>query len=163
MKRNGWTSLAVVLFALLFTVALSACKSSGMAVTERGQLLKINIDTPTDLSEGETKEVTVEIGSRGVNRVKNVVFEVELPSELVVLTEVHGNGITLAERIGENGNRVFQYSAGDLNPGETSTARFHVRAAFGTRTQSGDIRVTAYSNDVPGDKLVETKYVKLRA
>lgn len=163
MKRSGWTSVAIVFFALLFTAALSACKSSGMAVTERGQLLKINIESPTDLSEGETKEITVEVGSRGVNRVKNAVIEVELPAELVVITEVHGNGMTLAERVGENGIRVFQYAVGDLNTGETSTARFHVRAAFGTRARSGDIRVTAYSTDVPGNKLVETKYVKLRA
>lgn len=163
MKRNAIRSVAVVFVALLFTVALTACKSSGMSVSDRGQILKINIDSPVDLSEGETKEVVVELGSRGINRIDNVVFEVEFPGELVILSEVHGDGITLAELVGSDGNRVFQYSAGNLSPGETSTARFHVRAAFGTRQRSGDIRVTAYSNDVPGDKLVETKYVKLRA
>lgn len=163
MKRNALTSFSVMLVALSFTLAFTACKSSGMGVTERGQLLKINIDSPTDLTEGDTKEVTIAVSSRGVNRIGSVVVEVEMPSELVVITEVHGDGMALAERIGENGTRVFQYSVGDLNPGETSTARYHVRAAFGARPQSGDIRVTAYSTDTPGNKLVETKYVKLRA
>ena len=35
-------------------------------------------------------------------------------------------------------------------------------AAFGALERSGDIRATAYNRDLPGNKLVETKYVKLR-
>jgi hypothetical protein len=37
-----------------------------------------------------------------------------------------------------------------------------VRTRFGSLDHTGDMKVTAYQKDLPGDKLVETRSIKLR-
>jgi len=60
MRRN--TILAILAMALLVVVA--GCKSSGMALTSRGQLLKINIVHPTELPESGEDNLDVVISNR---------------------------------------------------------------------------------------------------
>ena len=51
MRRNQFWSVALVAIVALALISTTACKSSGMAVTSRGQMLKLNIVHPTDLPE----------------------------------------------------------------------------------------------------------------
>src|SRR6185369_3851875 len=81
MRRN--TILAILAMALLVVVA--GCKTSGMALTSRGQLLKINIIHPTDLPEAGEDNLDVQVSNTGVNSIKDVLVDVELPPQLVVL------------------------------------------------------------------------------
>lgn len=163
MKKKHLHSrtLALVL-ALLATFALGACKHSGMAVTADGRALSIDIGVPTDLSEGDTEELKVEIRNRGVNRMKDVVFEVEMPNELIVLSTVPGPDLQASEMMTSTGTKRFIYRAGDVDPQSVAHVRYHVRAAFGSLDRTGDIRVTAWSEDLPGDRLLETKKIYLR-
>ena len=57
---------------------------------------------------------------------------------------------------------MFVYRSSNIQAMSTDTVRYHVRAAFGAMEKTGDIRVTAWSDDLPGEKLVETKLIKLR-
>ncbi len=159
-KRQKW-SIGIAA-GLLLVGSLAGCKSSGVAVTSGGQVIHVDIEVPTDLSEGETKELTVSVGNRGVSGMKNVVFEVELPAELVVLSTVPEEGLNGTEMTSPSGNKMFVYRSANIQAMTTDTVRFHVKAAFGAMEKSGDIRVTAWSEDLPGDKLVETKFIKLR-
>jgi hypothetical protein len=156
--RWGGVILAIFLVALA-----GACKSSGVAVTGRGQVMNLDINVPTDLSEGETKEMTVSVSNRGVNRLDDVIFEVEMPNELIVLSQVPSRGVQMTERFSSIGTKIFQYRAGNIEVATSSQVKFHVRAAFASLDRTGDIKVTAWSEDLPGDRLVETKFVKLRA
>ena len=51
MKTKQILSAAALAILALALVVMAGCKSSGMAVTSRGQLLKINIKAPMDLPE----------------------------------------------------------------------------------------------------------------
>ena len=159
MSRKSGVILA---FAIVLVAGLAACKTSGVALTSKGQIMHVDIDVPTDLSEGQTEELVVGVGNRGVNNIANVVFQVEMPSELVVLSSVPSGGLDPTETVSPSGGKMYIYRAKELQPTNTATVRYHVRAAFGSLDRSGDIKVTAWSDDLPGDKLVETKYVKLR-
>ena len=152
-------TLALALVALF---SVGACKHSGMAVTADGRALSIDIDVPTDLSEGDTQELKVEIRNRGVNRMKDVVFEVEMPNELIVLSTVPGDDLRASEMMTASGRKQFIYRAGDIDAQSVAHVKYHVRAAFGSLDRTGDIRVTAWSEDLPGDRLVETKNIHLR-
>jgi len=152
----------LMIAALLLLGGLVGCKSSGVAVTSEGQVMHVDIEIPTDLSEGETKELQISVGNRGVSAMKNVVFEVELPAELVVLSSVPEAGLNGTEMTSPSGNKMFVYRSANIQAMTTDTVTFHVKAAFGAMEKSGDIRVTAWAEDLPGDKLVETKYIKLR-
>ncbi|MEO8216524.1 MAG: hypothetical protein ABI718_05530 [Acidobacteriota bacterium] len=155
--------LAVALASVALIAGLSACKTSGLALTSKGQVMHVDIDVPTDLSEGQTEELVVQVGNRGVNNIGNVVFQVEMPNELIVLSSVPSGGLDPSETVSPSGGRMYVYRARELHPTNSATVRYHVRAAFGSLDRSGDIKVTAWSDDLPGDKLVETKYVKLRS
>lgn len=161
MKKNI-LSLSLSLVVLLSISLLAACKSGGMAVTQKGQLLKINIEGADDLPEGGTDELIVRIGNRGVNNILNLYVDVELPGEVTVLSEVHGDGMGFAEERGRSGDRTYHYTIGNLQPAEDSVARFAVRTSFGTLDRTSDMKVTAWQKDLPGNKLVETKQIKLR-
>ena len=64
MKSNRvLTTMALV---SVFLIAAAGCKMSGMAVTSRGQLLKINIIHPKDLPERGEDNIDIILGSRGV-------------------------------------------------------------------------------------------------
>jgi len=153
MKRQRLIISVVVAFAL----ALAGCKSSGMALTPRGQLFKININHPKDLPENGEDNLDVVISNRGVKDVKDVLVDVELPPQLIVLDQTNERGITVTH----DGN-VYHFILGNVQPAEDSTLRFHVRTAFGTMRETGSVKVTAWQRDLPGDKLVETAVIKLR-
>jgi len=159
MKSNR--ALTTVMLALVSVVLIAAagCKTSGMAVTSRGQLLKVNINHPTDLPDRGEDNLDIVLGSRGVNSVRDVLVDVELPPQLIVLDETHERGVTMTHDPGSN---VYHYTLGNLQPGEDSTIRYKVRTSFGTMSQSDSVKATAWQRDLPGDKLVETAVIKLR-
>ena len=160
MKRNQVLSLASVIVLLVALTSLVGCKSSGMAVTSRGQLLKININHPTDLPEQGEDNLDVVISNRGVNNVENVLVDVELPPQLVVVDQTNERGVNAMHDPGSN---MYHFTLGNVQPGESSTFRFHVRTQFGTYKETGSVKATAWQRDLPGDKLVETAVIKLRS
>ncbi len=160
MKRNqGFTILAVALVAVAL-LATSACKSSGMAMTSRGQLFKINIVHPKDLPDAGEDNIDIVISNRGVNNVRDILVDVELPPQLVVLNHTADRGINAMHDPGSN---VYHFTLGNVQPAEDANIRFNVRTAFGTMRETGDVKVTAWQRDLPGDKLVETAVIKLRS
>ena len=159
MKRNPILTYAVMAILALGLLATAACKSSGMALTSRGQFLKINIDHPKDLPEAGEDNLDVVIGNRGVNNIQDVLVDVELPPQLIVLDQTSDRGVTVTHDPGSN---VYHFVFGNVQPGEDSKIRFKVRTSFGTMNQTGDVKVTAWQRDLPGDRLVETALIKLR-
>jgi len=137
----------------------TACKTSGMAVTSRGQFLKLNIEHPNDLAEQGVDNLDIQVSNMGVNNIQNVLLEVELPPQLVVLDQTMDRGINSQYNPGSN---LYRFSFGNIQAGERSTVRFRVRTAFGTLRETGDVKVTAWQDGLPGDKLIETATIKLR-
>jgi len=159
MKSKRILTIAALAVIAVFVIAAAGCKMSGMAVTTRGQLLKLNIVHPKDLPERGEDNLDIIVGSRGVNSVRDVMLDVELPPQLIVLDETHERGVTMTHDPGSN---VYHYTFGNLQPAEDSTLRFKVRTSFGTVSQSDSVKATAWQRDLPGDKLVETAVIKLR-
>lgn len=158
LRQWGMVGVAVLLVAMA-----GGCKSSGVAVSAQGHVMEMDINVPTDLSAGEAKELTVRIANMGINKIDDVIFEVEMPNELIVLSQVPGRGITMTERFSSTGTKIFQYRAGDIEVGTSSQVKFHVQAASGALPSTGAIKVTAWSDDLPENRLIETKEIKLRA
>lgn len=156
-KRMAAFATLALLAVVMFT--MSACKSGGMAVTERGQLMKINIKHPIDLPEAGDDNLDITVSNRGVNNLQNVMVEVEVPPQLVVLNQTADRGINQSHDPGSN---VWRFSMENIQPAENSSMRFQVRTAFGTWRETGSVKVTAWQRDLPGDKLVETAVIKLR-
>lgn len=163
MKFNNKAFVALFAIAALGLLLAGACKSSGIALTKRGQIMNIDLQAPGTLPEGGTGEVSVKVENNGLSKLGGVMFDVEFPREVVILSESHGDGINLVEGTGPDGGRMFHYDAGNIEATTDASARFSVRTAFGSLQQSGTIRVTAWQKDLPGDKLVETKFIKMRA
>ena len=159
MRTNKAVTIAIVAIMALGLLSATACKSSGMAVTSRGQLLKLNITHPDDLPEQGVDNLDIAISNRGVNNIQDVLLEVELPPQLIVLDQTNGDGINVMNTPGSN---VYRFTFGNIQPTETSTVRFRVRTAFGTMRETGSVRATAWQSSLPGDKLVETAVIKLR-
>jgi hypothetical protein len=158
MKRYlSLTLMAILAIALLATVA---CKTSGMAVTSRGQFLKININHPAALPEGGEDNLDIVLSNRGVTDVKNVLVDVELPPQLMVLDQTADRGINAMHDPGSN---VYHFTLGNVQPAEDAHLRFKVRTVFGTMRETGSVKVTAWQRDLPGDKLVETAVIRLRS
>jgi hypothetical protein len=160
MKSNRSLTVAALAILAIALIATSACKTSGMAVTSRGQLLKININHPTDLPEAGEDNLDIQVSNRGINNVKDVLVDVELPPQLIVLDQTNDRGVDVSHEAGSN---VYHFTMGNVQPGETSKLRFHVRTAFGTYRETGSVKATAWQRDLPGDKLVETAVIKLRS
>jgi hypothetical protein len=159
MKSNRvWTVAILAVIGVIF-IAAAGCKMSGMAVTTRGQLLKLNITHPKDLPERGEDNLDIVVGSRGVNSVRDVLLDVELPPQLIVLDETHERGVTMTHDPGSN---IYHYTFGNLQPAESSTIRYKVRTSFGTMAQSDSVKATAWQRDLPGEQLVETAVIKLR-
>lgn len=148
--------------AMLLLLIAGGCKSSGIAVSGKAQILHIGLEIPTDLSDGETQSLRVEVANRGLTEIDNVEFEVEIPNELIILDHDPETSLEFVEFRSERGTRVFRYGAGDLELGSEAKVSYKVRAAFGTLARTGDIVVTAMAHDLPGGHLVESKHVKLR-
>ena len=160
MRRNRILIAAAVALLAMGLVATTACKSSGMAVTEHGQLFKINIEHPTDLPENGEDNLDVIISNRGVKNVENVLVDVELPPQLAVLDQTNDRGVNV---IHDPGSNVYHFTLGNVQPAEDSKLRFRVRTTFGSMRETGSVKVTAWQKDLPGKKLTETALIKLRA
>ena len=159
MKHKQLLSMAVIALVAIALVSTTACKSSGMAVTSRGQLLKLNIAHPDDLPENGVDNLDITISNRGVNNIQDVLLEVELPPQLVVLDQTNEKGINVMHTPGSN---MYRFTFGNIQPTESSTLRFRVRTAFGTMRETGSVKATAWQSGLPGDKLIETAVIKLR-
>jgi hypothetical protein len=153
MKR-----IVISAIALLCLLALYGCKTSGMAMTSQGQLLKINIKHPTDLPNQGEDNLDVVVSNRGVKSMHDVLLDVELPPELVVLDETHGRGIEMSRDPGSN---VYHYAIGNVQAAEDTTIRYKVRTSWGA-SREASVKATAWQRELPGDKLVETAVIKLR-
>src|SRR3954454_19775573 len=116
MKLKRVFPIAALAVVALFLIAAS-CKTSGMAVTSRGQVLKVNINHPKDLPERGEDNLDIVLGSRGVNSVRDVLLDVELPPQLIVLDETHERGVTMTHDPGSN---VYHYTFGNLQAAESS-------------------------------------------
>jgi hypothetical protein len=159
MKHKQILTVAMVAVLAMALLSATACKSSGMAVTSRGQLLKLNITHPSDLPESGEDNLDVAISNRGVNNIQDVLLEVELPPQLVVLDQTNERGMNVTHTPGSN---MYRFTLGNIQPGETSNVRFRVRTAFGTLSETGSVKATAWQTGLPGDKLIETAVIKLR-
>jgi len=157
MKRNRILIFAAA--AIMLAGLMTSCKTSGMAMTSKGQLFKINIYAPSTLAEGADGNIDVVLSNRGVNNVSNILTDVELPPQLIVLDQTNDNGVNVVHDPGSN---AYHFTVGSLNPAEDSHMRFHVRTSFGTATQTGEISVTAWQNDLPGDKLFRKTVIGLQ-
>lgn len=159
MRRKQLLSVAMVAIVALALLSTAACKSSGMAVTTRGQVLTLNIAHPSDLPENGVDNLDVTIANVGVNNVQDVLLEVELPPQLIVLDQTNDRGIEVMNTPGSN---VYRFTFGNIQPAERSTVRFRVRTAFGTLRETGSVKATAWQSGLPGDKLIETAVIRLR-
>jgi hypothetical protein len=158
MKSNRNLTITLVIVAVAL-IALAGCKSSGMAITKHGQLLKINIERPVDLPDNGEGDIGIVFGNRGVRSVNDVLVDVEIPAQLMVLDERHERGVTMSHDPGSNS---YHYTMSSLNPAEDSTIHFRIRTSFGSMSDSGAIKATAWQRELPGDRLVETAVIKLR-
>jgi hypothetical protein len=159
MIRTRTFTLAAMALMFAGLLATTSCKSSGMAMTSRGQLFKINIFAPKTLPEGGEGNIDVELSNRGVNNVQDILADIELPPQLIVLDQTSDRGINISH---DPGSPVYHFTVGNLQPGDTSHIRFHVRTAFGTVTETGQISVTAWQKDLPGDKLFRKTVIDLQ-
>ena len=159
MNRKQLFTVAMMAVLAVSLLAVSACKSSGMAMTSRGQVLKLNIEHPTDLPEQGEDNLDIVVGNRGINNMRNIFVEVELPPQLVVLDQTNDRGI---ESSRDPATNMYRFTIGNLQPTEDTTIRFRVRTAFGSMKETGNVEVTAWQSDLPGDKLVETALIRLR-
>jgi hypothetical protein len=158
MKNRIYTAAVFAVAALAILIS-SACKSQGVAVTSRGQILSLSIAHPTELPDQGEDNLDVIIRNTGVNNVRDVLVEVELPPQLIVLNQTQERGIDVMHTPGSN---LYRFTFGNIQPGERSTLRFHVRTSFGTLTETGSVRATAWQRDLPGDRLVQTALIRLR-
>jgi hypothetical protein len=159
MRRNSIFPLAALALVLAALFTTAACKSSGMAMTTRGQIFKINIYAPDRLAEGGEGNIDVVLSNRGVNNVQDILTDVEIPQQVIVLDQTSDRGITA---IHDPGSSVWHFSIGKLNPAEDSHIRFKVRTMFGTFSETGQISVTAWQKDLPGDKLFRKTTIGLQ-
>lgn len=156
---NRKQTIALIAILALTLVGVTACKSSGMALTTRGQLLKINIEHPKDLPEQGVDNLDIRVANTGVNHIQDVLLEVELPPQLVVLDQTADRGVNVIHQPGSN---MYRFTFSNIQAQERSSVRFRVRTAFGTMRETGEIRATAWQTGLPGDKLVETALIRLR-
>jgi len=156
MKRHQIMFFLAVAAALV--LASAGCKTMGMAGTTKGQLLKINIEAPTDLPDLGADNVDVILGNRGVNNIQDVLVDVELPPELSVLGQTNDRGIDVVH---DSSSNVYHFTIGKLQPAEDSHLRFRVQTHFG-RSVEVPINVTAWQKDLPGEKLFRKTVIRLR-
>ncbi|HSN69137.1 MAG TPA: hypothetical protein VLV48_07825 [Thermoanaerobaculia bacterium] len=160
MKVNH--KLALALVAVLALGGFSACKHSGVGVSSGGQIVGIDIDAPETLADSsETQELKISIRNSGVSRLGGFGFDVEMPNELVVLSQTQSPGVTWTERVTSGGTKLYHYEVNEISVGSRAEVRYHVRTAFGSLDRTGDIKVTAHSDQLPEGSLVETKFIRL--
>ncbi len=86
-------------------------------------------------------------------------IDIEMPPQVYVLDQTSDRGITVMH---DPGSSVYHFSLGNLQPGEDAHIRFKVRTAFGTLSETGQISVTAWQTDLPGDKLFRKTTIGLQ-
>ena len=114
MKRNAYLSIAALAILTVALFSMTACKSSGMAVTTRGQILKLNIAHPDDLPEQGVDNLDITVSNVGINNVQDVLLEVELPPQLVVMDQTNDRGVNVMH---EPGSNVYRFTFGNIQPG----------------------------------------------
>jgi hypothetical protein len=159
MRRKSVFSIALLAILTVALFSMTACKSNGMAVTTRGQILKLNIAHPDDLPEQGVDNLDITISNVGINNVQDVLLEVELPPQLIVMDQTNDRGVDVMHSSGSN---VYRFTFGNIQPTERSSVRFRVRTAFGSVSETGSVKATAWQSGLPGDKLIETAVIKLR-
>ena len=159
MRRNQYWTVALVAIVAVALISTTACKSSGMAVTSRGQFLKLDIIHPTDLPEEGVDNLDVQVTNAGINNIQDILLEVELPPQLIVMDQTNDRGVNVMHTPGSN---MYRFTFSNIQPTERSTVRFRVRTAFGTLRETGSVKATAWQEGLPGDKLIETAVIKLR-
>ena len=159
MRRKTIQTTAVVAILALALLSAAACKSSGMALTSRGQVLRLDIVHPDDLPDRGEDNLDVIISNVGINNIQDVLLEVEVPPQLIVLDQTNDRGINVTHA---PGSTMYRFTFGNIQPAENSTIRFHVRTAFDTYSETGSVKATAWQSGLPGDKLIETAVIKLR-
>jgi len=159
MTRKQLLSISAIALLAVALLSIAACKTNGMALTSRGQFLKINIEHPNDLPEQGVDNLDIQVSNMGVNNIQNVLLEIELPPQLIVIDQTNDRGINSAHDPNSN---FWRFSFGNIQAGERSTVRFRVRTAFGTLSETGSVKATAWQEGLPGDKLIETAVIKLR-
>lgn len=154
----------MLLAAIALLVGTTACKHSGVAVTSKGQVMEIDIEGADDLPDQYTDTLKVSVQNKGPNNLHDVEFTVEFPREIAVVDESRGEGMEVMQMQTTSGMKLYHYRVGDIEPTESSVATFRIRTEFGTLDRTGDIKVTAWQADLPGDenRLVETKMIRLR-
>lgn len=155
-------TLVALAAVVILAAGLAACKHSGIAVSKGGQIIAIDIDAPKTLGEGvESQALNIKIANNGVNNLSNLSFDVIMPTELIVVSQTQSRGVTWTERVTAGGEKLYHYTVDEVPVGDRARVNYHVRTAFGTRDRTGDIKVTAYSDQLPGDRLIETKSIRL--
>src|SRR5687768_9734172 len=106
---NRIMKTTIILLTLIVAAGLMACKSSGVAVSDEGHIINVDIDAPHALPEGETNEVKVEIANRGFNKLQSFEFDVEMPTELIVVSQTQSPGVEWTERVTAAGTKLYRY------------------------------------------------------
>ena len=119
MKRKQIWSVALVAIVALALISTTACKSSGMAVTSRGQFLKLNITHPDDLPEAGVDNLDITLTNGGVNNIQDILLEVELPPQLIVMDQTNERGVNVMHTPGSN---VYRFTFGNVQPALRSHA-----------------------------------------
>lgn len=154
--------LALALIAVMALGGFAACKHSGVAVSGGGRIVDIEIDAPETLADSsETQGLKVTISNRGVRQLGGFGFDVEMPNELIVLSQTQSPDVTWTERVSAGGTKLYHYEVNEISVGSRAEVNYHVRTAFGSLDRTGDIKVTAYSDELPEGHLIETKFIRL--
>lgn len=155
--------MALALAAVLALAGAAGCKHSGMAVSSSGQVIDVEINAPESLPDSaETQELTINIANRGVNKLSGGLgVDVEMPNELIVLSQTQSPGVTWTERVTGAGTKLYHYEVNEIDVGSRAEVTYHVRTAFGALDRTGDIKVTVQADQLPGGTLVETKFIRL--
>ena len=131
-----------------------------MAVTSRGQFLKLNITNPADLPEAGVDNLDVTLTNAGVNNIQDILLEVELPPQLIAMDQTNDRGVNVMHTPGAQ-TSIASRSA-TLSRRSAPASASASATVFGTMSENCSVKATAWQNSLPGDKLVETSVIKLR-
>lgn len=157
-KRNLIMLTAVVVLAF----GITACKSSGVAVSDKGHIIAVDIAAPATAPADEVAAVVVKIMNRGFTKLKEPTVEVVMPTELIVVSQTQSPGVTWTERITAGGLKLYAYTINEIDVAGKAEITYHVRTSFGNLQETGKLEVTVLEDKLPGGKLVETKSIRLQ-
>src|SRR5687768_4497811 len=118
MNRKQVFSIALVALLALTLLPAMGCKTSGMAMTSRGQIVNLDITAPKDLPDNGVDNHDVSIGNMGVNNMQDVLLEVEIPPQLIVMDQTADKGVDVFHTPGTN---MYRFTFGNIQAGERST------------------------------------------